>query len=101
MPRNYGLADDVELSETPAPILPYRPRDPKSYSPSVALICCGGISHRHLAAYKDAGYRVTALCDCDAARAESRRAEFYPDARIYTEPTEVLKRDDIEVVDIA
>ena len=101
MAKTYGLSDEIELHEVPAPPLPYRPRNPTSYSPSIALIGCGGISQSHLRAYKDAGYRVVALCDCDAARAETRRAEFYPDAKIYTDPAEVLRRDDIEVVDIA
>ncbi|HYO09424.1 MAG TPA: Gfo/Idh/MocA family oxidoreductase [Tepidisphaeraceae bacterium] len=101
MPKNYGLADDIELAEIPAPELPYRPRPPRSYSPPIGLIGCGGISQAHLRAYQAAGYRVVALCDCDAARAESRRAEFYPDAKVYTDPAELLRRDDLEVIDIA
>ncbi|HEV8377683.1 MAG TPA: Gfo/Idh/MocA family oxidoreductase, partial [Tepidisphaeraceae bacterium] len=35
------------------------------------------------------------------AKAEKRREEFYPRAKVYTDYREVLKRDDIEVVDIA
>ena len=38
----------------PAPVLPYRPRDPKRYRPGIAIIGCGGITKWHLRAYKDA-----------------------------------------------
>ncbi len=84
-----------------APELPYLPRDPKGYRPRIALIGCGGITAAHLSAYSGAGYQVVALCDANLARAESRRAEFYPDAITTAEADEILCRDDIEVVDIA
>src|SRR5436190_11695819 len=84
-----------------APILPYRPRNPKKHHPAIGLIGCGGITEKHLAAYKKAGYRVVALCDIDEPRAKERRAQFYPKADVYTEYLDVLERDDIEVVDIA
>src|SRR5215831_17744044 len=99
--KTYGLSDQIELKRIAPPDLPYRPRDPKNYKPPIALIGCGGISQSHLRAYKSAGYNVVALCDCDPARAEARRKEFYPRAAVYTDPAEVLKRDDIEVVDLA
>jgi predicted dehydrogenase len=83
-----------------APVLPYRPRDPKRYRPGVALIGCGGITKWHLTAYKNAGYRVLALCDIDRARAELRRDEFYPEALATDNVAQVLASDDIEVVDI-
>ncbi|MEX0611632.1 MAG: hypothetical protein WD229_05900, partial [Pirellulales bacterium] len=41
-----------------APVLPYRPRDPKRYQPAIALVGCGGITKWHLTAYKNAGYNV-------------------------------------------
>jgi predicted dehydrogenase len=82
------------------PSLPYRPRDPKNYSPEIGLIGCGGITKHHLRAYKAAGYRVTALCDVVPEAAEKRREEFYPDARVFTDYQEVLKLEEIEVVDI-
>src|SRR5262245_49528795 len=47
----------------PAPKLPYEPRDPKRYRPGIALIGCGGITKWHLRAYKDANYKIVALCD--------------------------------------
>ena len=84
-----------------APDLPYRPRDPQSYRPAIGLIGCGGITQYHLAAYEKAGYAVVALCDIDRKRAEQRRAEFYPDASIYQDYRALIRRDDVEVVDIA
>ena len=98
--------DDYALSagatgKMKAPVLPYRPRDPKSYRPAIALIGCGGITAHHLRAYKDANYNVVALCDVIEENARRRAEEFYPDAQIYSDAHAVLKRDDIEVVDIA
>jgi predicted dehydrogenase len=84
-----------------APDLPYRPPDPRRYRPAIGLIACGGITEQHLRAYSKAGYRVVALCDLTKKRAERRRTEFYPEAQIYTDYRKLLKRDDIEVVDIA
>jgi predicted dehydrogenase len=83
------------------PELPYRPRDPKRYRPSIALIGCGGITKWHLTAYRNAGYNVVAMCDVDRARAELRRDEFYPDATATDDYESLLARDDIEVLDIA
>jgi len=96
----YALTAD-KTSEVTAPKLAYQPRNPKKYRPNIALIACGGITHTHLNAYKSAGYKVVALCDIQRERAETRAREFYPDATIYTDYRELLKRDDIEVVDIA
>jgi predicted dehydrogenase len=96
-------AKRVKLPQPPkiaAPMLPYRPRDPKRYRPAIGLIGCGGISKWHLAAYRNAGYNVVALCDIDRARAEMRRQEFYPDALATDDPATLLSRDEIEVVDI-
>jgi predicted dehydrogenase len=84
-----------------APMLAYRPRDPKHYRPAMALVGCGGITKWHLTAYRNAGYNVVALCDVDRARAEMRRKEFYPHALATDNLHEVLARDDVEVVDIA
>ena len=83
-----------------APILPYRPRDPKNYHPGIALVGCGGISKWHLTAYKNAGYKVLILCDVNLERAQLRRDEFYPGALATDDYQAVLARTDIEVVDI-
>ena len=80
--------------------VPYRPPRPKQYDPAIAMIGCGGITKHHLAAYRSMGYRVVALCDVDQQRADARRAAYYPDAQVYTDHKELLRRDDIEVVDI-
>ena len=97
----YGLGSRGNTESTEAPDLPYRPRDPETYHPSIGLIACGGITEHHLRAYKGAGYHVVALCDVVPERAEKRRAEFYPDAEVYTDYRDVLRREDIEVVDVA
>ena len=81
--------------------LPYQPRDPRHYRPAIGLIACGGITHHHLTAYRAAGYNVVALCDLVLSRAKSRRDQFYPDAQVYRDYRKLLRRDDIEVVDIA
>jgi predicted dehydrogenase len=84
-----------------APKLEYTPAKLRKYHPPIGLIGCGGISQVHLRAYKAAGYNVVALCDIVPQRAENRRKEFFPDAQTYTDYRKLLKRDDIEVVDIA
>jgi predicted dehydrogenase len=99
--ETYGLGRKSSDETVAAPQLPYRPRNPKSYSPNIGLIACGGITEQHLTAYKQAGYQVTALCDADITKAEARRTQFYPDAITTSDFNELLRRDDIEVVDIA
>ncbi len=98
---SYGFTAIKTAGDIAAPELPYRPRDPKTYKPNIGLIGCGGITEWHLRAYKAAGYNVTALCDRDREKAVKRQGEFFPEAAIYTDYREVLRRDDIEVVDIA
>jgi predicted dehydrogenase len=98
---DYSLKGKSEGGAVAAPDLPYRPRDPKHYRPKIGLIGCGGISASHLKAYQAAGYDVVALCDLNRDRAEKRRKEFYPEAKTYIDSAELLRRDDIEVVDIA
>src|SRR4051794_20769674 len=89
------------MSETASiPNIAYQPRDPKSYKPNIAVIGTGGISASHLTAYKKANYNVVALCDISESAAKKRQAEFFPEARVYTDPNELFRRDDIEVVDI-
>jgi predicted dehydrogenase len=100
--KTYGLPEDQTKKPIPAPELPYQPPKLKKYNPPIGLIACGGITQSHLRAYKAAGYNVVALCDLIKERAENRRKEFYPDAKVYTDYKELLrKHDEIEVVDIA
>ena len=98
---DYGLSTIPASPELTAPDLPYRPQDPQAYNPPIGLIGCGQITEYHLAAYRRAGYRVVALCDRVESRARERQAQYYPEARVYTDYRELLWRDDIEVVDIA
>jgi predicted dehydrogenase len=98
--EEYGLAEIVDLEETTAPDLPYRPSDPDSYDPNIALVGTGGISDQHLTAYTDAGYSVVALCNRTRRKAEEKNDEFELDADVYTDYRDVLARDDVEVVDL-
>src|SRR5688572_33183895 len=103
---NEALADDYGLSKPrtsariDAPVLPYSPRNPKDYNPAIGVIGCGGIAAQHLNAYRHAGFRVTALCDRTEAKACAYREKFYPDAAVTTDYRELLRRAEIEVVDI-
>jgi len=99
--RDYALAGKKADRRVDAPAVEYLPRDPKRYSPAIGLIGCGGMTESHLRAYRAAGYRVVALCNRTEAKARHRQAEFYPKADVYTDYRQLLKRDDIEVVDIA
>lgn len=83
-----------------APDLPYRPQDPRRYSPGIGMIGCGAITKHHLLAYHAAGYSIVAFCDLDLERAAARRDEYYPQAAIYSDYRKLLRRDDVEVVDI-
>lgn len=82
------------------PELAYRPRVPANPRLPLALVGCGGIAQSHLQAYGNAGFHVVALCDHTLAKAEARRAEFFPDATVTNDFRELLTRDDVAVVDI-
>ncbi len=98
----YGLGSIAEGAEIPAPEVSYLPREPRSYRPPLALVGCGGISEMHLRAYRAAGYEVVALANPTRAKAEARRDEFFPDAKVYESHTELLRaHPEVEVVDVA
>jgi predicted dehydrogenase len=99
--QDYAYKKEAPPQEMEAPALKYQPPRPKRYNPPIGLIGCGGISASHLGAYKKMGLNVVALCDLIPERAENRRKEFFPEAETYTDYKQLLKRDDIEVVDIA
>jgi len=90
------MTTDVELA-APA----YLPRRVPGSPTRIGLVGCGFISGMHLAAYRDAGYHVTVLCDRTLAKAEARRDEFFPDAEATDDYEAFLARDDVDVVDIA
>ena len=97
----YGNAIPDFGAEQPAPEFAYGPADPKNKDIGIGLIGCGGITRDHLRAYRSAGYDVLALCDVVEERAQNRRDDFFPRAAIYSDYKELLRRDDIAVVDIA
>ena len=97
----YGLSHVEATAAVTALALPYQPPRPRAYRPRLALIGCGGISEYHLRAYVAMGLDVAVLCDRDPARAEKRRAEFYPSAAVTTDYREALRHPAIEVVDVA
>jgi predicted dehydrogenase len=99
--RNYALSAATPPRQIVPPKIDYLPRDPKRYNPPIALIGCGGITEYHLRAYQAANYNIVALCDRTLAKAAQRQKEFFPRAALYTDYRDLLKRDDIEVIDIA
>ncbi|QQS45956.1 MAG: Gfo/Idh/MocA family oxidoreductase [Acidobacteriota bacterium] len=99
-PDDYGLSRNEAKSRFGAPELEYLPPKPASYSPEIGIIGCGGIAGQQLAAYRQAGYRVTALCDRTEAKAAALRDRIYPEARIAADYRDILADDRIEVVDI-
>jgi len=99
--RNYEIRSKDRKQAATAPAFAYRPTDPMKYRPKIALIGCGGITESHLTAYRAAGYQVAAFCDRILERAEKRRADFYPEAAVFTDYRYVLDLKNVEVVDIA
>ena len=97
--KEYGLKELGALKKIAAPALAYEPQRPRRYCPAIGLVGCGGISDKHLAAYKKMGLNVVAICDRHPERAARRCREFFPDAAAYTDYKDVLRRDDVEVVD--
>jgi predicted dehydrogenase len=99
--RNYSLAAPSAVRLKRAPELPYQPPRPKRYAPKIGMIGCGGISSSHLDAYRTAGWEVVAFCSRTGRSARQRRKEFFPNAEIFRDYQTLLRREDIDVVDIA
>jgi predicted dehydrogenase len=100
MKDDYGLSKPITGTLIEAPVLPYLPRNPKTYNPEIGVIGCGGIAVQHLNAYRHAGFRITALCDHSESKACAYQEKFYPNATVTTDYRELLRREEIEVVDI-
>lgn len=98
--QGYGLAAAGAGGVAAAPSLDYLPPVPRAYRPKIALVGCGGISEYHLRAYRAMGLEVAVLCDRNRDKAEKRRWEFFPSATVTDDFAAVLRREDIEVVDL-
>jgi|SRR5579862_1587476 len=98
---DYGLSKQIHAARVQAPELRYLPRLPRSYGPKLGLVGAGGVTEYHLRAYQKLGLEVAAICDVDLKRARARRDQFYPGADVCEDFNEVLRRDDIEVIDAA
>jgi predicted dehydrogenase len=99
--EDYALEGEQQVPEIPAPELPYLPSMPKGKQPGVGLIGCGGITQYHLEAYQRCGIPVLAFCDVNEEAARARQQAFAPEAAVYRDYRELLRRDDIHVVDVA
>ena len=69
----------------------------------IGIVGCGGISrwgHGPFYAENKDRVKVVAVCDILPDRVESFRKEFHPEAETYTDWRELLKRDDLDAVDI-
>lgn len=95
----YALKAAV-LQDIPAPDLPYKPAVLRSYQPRIGVIGAGGIVASHLDAYRTAGWNVVAICNRTRAKAEAKAAEYYPAARVFSDPQDILLDPSIDVVDI-
>ena len=97
----YGLSKQVKSDRVVAPELNYLPPMPRHYRPKIGLVGAGGVTEYHLRAYQKMGLDVAMICDLDLKRAQARRDEFFPRAAVCSNLAEVLRRDDIEVIDAA
>src|SRR5438045_1515446 len=100
-PSEYGLSKQVQSERIAAPDLPYLPPKPRRYRPRIGLVGAGGVTEYHLRAYQQLGLEVAMICDLDPRRAEARRVQFFPQAAVCSDFTQVLKNEEIEIIDAA
>jgi len=98
--EDYGYKNSEAGKTIAAPELDYLPAS-SSYRPKIGLIGAGGITDHHLRAYRTLGLDVIAISNPTLSKAEARRDEFFPDAAVYADASEILTNEQIEVVDIA
>ncbi len=68
----------------------------------VALIGCGNIAQNHISTLKSlSDIEICAICDVNIKKAESIKARFSLDSRIYTDYGELLENERIDAVHIA
>ena len=96
--EDYALAAGA-VEAVAAPDLAYRPPKPKGRH-RIALVGAGGISFAHLDAYRTHGFEVTVILSRDRAKAVARRDEFFPEAVVMTDYAALLRRGDIDVLDL-
>ncbi|RYG25160.1 Gfo/Idh/MocA family oxidoreductase [bacterium] len=66
----------------------------------IAIVGCGQIAQQHMKNYRDLpGVQMVAFCDLDQAAAKKSADEYGP-ADVYSDFREVLKRDDVDAVDV-
>lgn len=66
----------------------------------IAIVGCGQIAQQHMANYRNLpGVEMVAFCDLDQAAAQ-RASEEYGPCDVYSDFREVLKRGDIDAVDV-
>lgn len=78
----------------------YKPHNPEKYKPGIGIIGCGGIVSSHLAGYKKGNYRIVALCDINEKNLKEK-AKMVPGAKTFTDYRDLLKLEEVEVIDIA
>jgi len=98
---DYGLSKQVASTRVSAPELRYLPQLPGNYRPKIGLVGAGGVTEYHLRAYQKLSLDVAVICDLDLQRARARRDQFFPQAAICSDFSEVVRRNDIEVIDAA
>ena len=98
--NEYGLSPEKKNVKIELPKVDYLPQKPKDYNPAIALIGTGGISEYHLKNYQDSGFKVVALANRTLEKAETLRDKFFPSASIHPDYRDILKMDEVEVVDV-
>ena len=98
--NEYGLSPEKKTVKIDLPKVDYLPPKPKDYNPAIALIGTGGISEYHLKNYQDCGFKVVALANRTLEKAETLRDKFFPQASIHQDYRDILKMDEVEVVDV-
>jgi len=98
--NEYGLSREKKTAEIELPKIDYLPPKPKNYNPAIALIGTGGISEYHLKNYQHCGYNVVALANRTLEKAEALRGKFFPQASIHQDYRNILKMDEVELVDV-
>ena len=98
--ESYGLSTTHASTESAAPELDYLPAQVRGQH-NIGLIGAGGITEYHLKAYQKHGLNVVAIVNPTLQKAEQRRDEFYPDAKIYDNAAAIFSDESIGVVDIA